>query len=666
MQDYLTKNSGAFDIEVARWWTPKPIVYMNTAVSGFGDIVDCLFPIDGTKLRSATGRVATYRCHGNGEMDDASLRTGSLKLIRATAEAIRKSPLRITQNGLSYDYPVCNKTKGVFGIGADNSGPMKTSFRRGILDFHGRQMSGDALDLDLMWFSKGYLLPFITDSKLETIAAFFDRNMECNFGFAKMHTYEEQADLFERALEGDLSAARSLGRYGYDDSIVTYQIGKRVLPVLFNIANTCKVSYFDALNESPKNVALFSSEHQQFSALHKPNIWSRPFKDDKAMNSLIKREFKKLQISSINKGLTGKVMVAYYPFSNYIKPVLLLNTIKREMMALSRETEHPVEKYMYERVLDGWCGEILADLDHAWGDDKFNRVLRGKYKGLDRIDLRQKLADGLSEKISEAFKDVTVVNRSRNMYFLQGISEKEARRRGFIVFGNADAISVGPGRIIYNLHGEICSSGIDIPSKKKAFEEPGTNEECALKINVIRNFVQDCFEDPNVAFDRVHETARALAEGQIPQKDLLMRVRKKEEPENQGEEQQDLRRGRIISTYPAEIGESIVYILSEGPAGEELYDRFNPADGTFAFPPEPALQIYENEIFGIKPTGHDYESGDDRTSTSEAALFSIAKAILMGNSRSSSENKQTLEQLLRGRLDGPQRKEFIRARLELR
>ena len=123
------------------------------------------------------------------------------------------------------------------------------------------------------------------------------------------------------------------------------------------------------------------------------------------------------------------------------------------------------------------------------------------------------------------------------------------------------------------------------------------------------------------------------------------------------------RRGRLIRTYPeTKIGEFIVYILNESPNDQELFDKFDPADGTFAFPPQPALQTYETEIFGKSQKINKYRSGHETKSRTEASLYSIAKAILIRDSKSR-KDRATLDLLLRGRLDGPQRKEFIQARI---
>lgn len=664
LQDYLAENTGSFDIEVMRWWTANPIIYANAIVSDRGDFIDSIFPIDNPVIVSDTGRKAVYRCFGDGSTDDESLRAQSLKMLRKTAEDIRPLGLRITQNGFGYDYPVCNKTKGVFSIGSDGAGPGSSQFRRGIIDSQGRQMSSDALDLDLMWMSRAYLMSFLTDAKMETIASFCDKFMGLNLGFAKMHTYAEQRILAEKALAGDRKAAHSLAAYNYEDAITTQLVGKRFLPILFNIANICKVSYFDAFNDSPKSTALFYSDRADFSALHQTRRKRfGNFDDHAAMDAALEREFKRLEVPSFTRGPADDMVVAYFPFSAHMKPALLTDTVKKTMLELARTTRHPVERYMYELVLEGWCGETLSDLDHVSRYPEFDSVMRAKYNGLTGANLKQKMHEGLVENINKAFEGVQVVNHYRNLFFLQGLSAEEAENRGFVVFGEAKGISIAPGRMIYRLNNEICSSGIKIPSKKKSIEEHGKNEECSAEITTLRRFVEEYFYDPKQAFMSVVDSARQFASREIGIEYLLMNARKHEEPQYKDPEQQMTRRGRILRAFPeAQIGESIVHLLAEGPDGQEMFVRYDPGEQRLMANAEPLWQAYEDEIFGVKTTIDEYQSGSVRRSKSESPLYAIAKAVLIRDSKSR-KDRETLEQMMRGRLSKDETNKFISARI---
>lgn len=657
LRDYLNKNIGAFDIEVMRWWTANPVVYANAIVSDIGDWIDCILPIDSQEVVSETGRKAQYQCFGEGLDGLDELRKNSTLMLARTAQRIRRLGVRITQNGFGYDYPVCNKTPGIFLIGSDNAGPQNLAFRRGIIDSHGRQASADAIDLDTTWMARAYLLAFLNDAKLETLAAFCDRFMGLQLGFAKLHTYQEQAELVEKALAGDREAATKLAKYNYEDAIVSYLIGKRFLPILFNIADACQVTYFDALNESPKNVALFYTDRVEMSALHRPRnrrVYTE-FDDAAHMGAIVDRHVP----WTVRKGSAKDVLVAYYPFANNLEAVLQQDPAKQKILELSRNAKNPVEAYMYNLVLEGWVGEILCDLERAQERPDFNAVLRGKYKGHDQKTIHNTLHENVKNSASKAFAGTTVLNRYRNIFFLQGISEEEAARRGFVPFGTADVISVDKGRVIHKLRGEILSSGIDIPSKKKRIEEPGKNAECALEVKVVRDFVEEYFENPARAFECVYDYARAFAEKKVPVEDLLMRVVKHEEPKNMSPEQQRTRRGRIIRSFDAEIGESIVYMLVPHPtSNDEFFVRYDPAEKGFGISFEPAWEAYRDEIFGVKEVIKELEDGTVRKEKKYSTLYEICKALLIGDDKSR-KRRQALQSLLSGNGSLAELKDFI-------
>jgi len=619
----------AWDSEVMRWWKPPAERFVYAAsIVGDEDTVLSVFPLKDEAIRSSTGRTARNITYSPGNGTNDELFRASAYLKHQTAKELRGFRLRVTQNGLGYDYPVLDAAPGMFLVNHDNSGPESIPFRRGIIDSHGRKASGDAIDMDMMWMARHYLGPFVTDYKLETIAAFCDKFFSLDLHFKKSLTYEQQAQMTERALEGEEESMRTLLEYAYDDSIHQLKAAEPFLNPLMRIAEACHVTYFEAFNESPKSVAARASDRKHFSALHKPR-WrggDGAFDADTAMDSSVKSH--KYWTPTI--GEARDVLVAAYPYAHFLEPVLEGDAPKKELFGLCRGAKNPIEAFMYSLVLDGWAGEVLADLASVQRHPEQYLMVRARYgKSVSEVE------SALESRLRKApFDGATILNKYRNVYFLRGISEAEAARRGFIPFGMADVLSVEAGKAIYRLHGELCSAGIDIPSRKEALEEPGKMRRSALETRTLRAFLEHFFDDKKAAWGIVCDAAKNLAEHKTPPEELLRRLTVHTLPENMGVQQQLTRTGRILRAFPeAQLGESIVYLLGEGP-NDEAYLRYDPGEREFGVSLEPAWKTYQEEIFG-------------RNAKRESTFFSIAHALAFRGTTIARERVKNLEKALR-------------------
>jgi hypothetical protein len=624
LQDYLVENAGAYDIEVMHWWSARPIVYANATVMQNQAFIDTLFPTRNPILSSTDGTIdATVTCFGNGSEELDDLERESAYLLNETGNRVKKLGIRITQNGLGYDNKVLDKKEGIYLPGNDNSRPKTLPFRPNVMGT--KKGSRDGIDFDLMWWARSYLLPLMNDTKIETTASFLDKQVNLGLDFMKIINYSEHDRNVELARNGDLDASETLCKYNLDDSLVELKVGQWAMPLMFNIAKICQVPYFSAFNDSPTNVARMYSEKVRFSSLHTPK---KPTRLDNDFNETeaITKTMKSAVDWTHKPGFKKDILVAYYPFAVNFEEILKLDEQKSQMLELARDTTCPVQSYIYNRVLEGWCGEIIEDLKNYKNDNLPEAVLLGKY-GKRYDQMKMKIVENLETKTKSAFVDGKIVNQYRTIYFLEDITEEQAKEKGFIPFGRADVMSIDEGRVIYKMNGEILSSGISVPSRKKRAEEPGRNQQSAFEIMLQRDFAEKYFGNPEEAYDFATEQIKNLKTGKVEPEDLLMRLVKRNNPKDIPFSQQNTRRGKILHAYPElELDESIIYSLISV-NDQESYMRYNPEDPVFVA--EPAISIYQEKLFG-----------------KESKMHKVISAMLSGENKPLKRGESLVERLL--------------------
>ncbi|MEK6849086.1 MAG: hypothetical protein AABY01_00800, partial [Nanoarchaeota archaeon] len=179
-----------------------------------------------------------------------------------------------------------------------------------------------------------------------------------------------------------------------------------------------------------------------------------------------------------------------------------------------------------------------------------------------------------------------------NLYFLRNMPEESARSLGFVPFGYADVLSLGKEQVVYRLRGELCSSGVLVPSEKRCAMEPGTNRNSSFKINLERKCAELCLENPNIAIDIVRTAQFDLLNGRVPEALLRQRIIKRRDTDKIGVLQQRNISGQVLEEFPAEEGESIIYLK-----GKEKYLRHHQASGV-RDEGELHLEMYAQDIMG--------------------------------------------------------------------
>lgn len=653
--DHLLQRRISYDEETSLWWEGRTLIHSLAAGGPRGYVVYTIFQTKATRIE-AGGVVAEVRSFNTGERDWDELRLVSRRMMFEAAKVIKAAELRITQNGLGYDNPMANKP-GLFPIGSDNSGAQTIPFRRGIIDTYGRQGSADAVDFDLMWMVRANLMAFQTDAKIETTSAFSRLFFDLGPKYVKLHTYQDQIKLAERARNGDEAATLEDARYNVEDTRETELIAAAYAPIRLNIAAVCKVPYFDAFNESPKSIALSYTDRVHMSAVHTPRDRQlyADFDEGKVMARLTDRALGWKHRQGLHKG----VLVAYYPFAEHLAPVLKNDATMASLLELARNAKNPVEAYMYHLVCEGWAGEMLCDIERAKEYPGYDKVVWGKY-GRTSSDIERLMQENLSG-LRLRFANAHVVNRYQNLFFLQQLGPKEAGARGFVVFGEADVLSIAKESLTYRLGGEICSSGISIPSAKRRVEAPGTNPRCALEIAAVRDVVERCFDDPADAMRRAFDYAHQLASGKADLSSLVMKATMHEAPKHSTPAQQRTRRGRVLASFPElKPGESVSYYVADV-NGQEGFLPYNLAEHCSEFPMEPWLKWYQDRLFGITENVKEYEDGTQTSTESVSTLYRIAKALTLCRSKRDAGH---LQQFLRGKGTAKEFTDFVKGRIK--
>ncbi len=604
----LLGSAAVFDFEMMHWWTSNPVIFSVSLVSdSLGDVIYGLFPSDNDAV-TAMGRTSKY------------VQVGSeTELLARTALYLRNACLRITQNGLGYDYGVADTVRGRFLIGSDNSPPLPVALYRGRLDEHGRNCSRDAVDFDMAWFGRAYLKWLVSDCTLESLAELCDIYFGTKIGFQKIISYDEQAMLVEKASAGDRNAMGKLNLYNHCDSVTEHCAGMNFVRIPIGIAEALDIEYFDAFHRTPKDVALLAGNVQNWKALSQPRNTMKYVEwfeeQDRKGNYFLKERLDSLPFE-FSRGSVDDVLVAYFPLWNWLGSFVPKDFGRLAEIALN--ASNPLEAFAYYQVLDRFVHEILADIALGTPDS----VFLGKY-GNHRQTIVNAQND-IGDLLKKAFSGASIVNRYHNLYFVTGLDVNSAWKRGLVPLGvSSKAINVAEGDIVHCMNGVVLSTGISIPSRKRRAQEPGRNSKCALGIMAVRDFVEAYFKN---GLDAALSFARSLAKNidKLPPEYFAFRVSLNESLEDMGVEQQQRRKALISEKFWLKPGESIIVGMSckDGVGDFEQYD---PAAKSYLHGFVPDFEAYLNENFGRV---HKTNEKGDRT-TRESMLYKICKALVI-------------------------------------
>ncbi len=622
----LLGSAAVFDFEMMHWWTSRPMIFSVSLVSeNLGNVIYGLFPSDSDTI-TAMGMTSKY------------VQVGSeAELLAKTALYLQKAGLRITQNGLGYDYGVADTVRGRFLIGSDNSPPIPVALYRDMLNEHGRNGSRDAVDFDMAWFGKAYLKWLVSDCTLESLAELGDIYFGNNIGFQKIISYDEQAELVERAASGDKAAMGKLNLYNHCDGVTEYLTGTGFVGIPMNIAEALGIEYFDAFHRTPKDVALLAGNLQNWNVLNQPRDtrkYAEWFEDQgKRGNFVLKERLDSLPFE-FKRGSVDDVLVAYFPIWNWLGRFVSKDYGRLAEMA--KNAANPLEAFAYYQILDRFVHELLADICLDTPDS----VFWGKYGSS-----RQSIVNAQNEigdLLRNAFSGANIVNRYHNLYFVTGLDVSTAWKRGLVPLGiSSKAINVAEGDIVHCMNNVVLSTGISIPSRKRRAQDPGRNNKCALGIMAVRDFVEEYFRNGLMpALSLAHNLAKNI--GKLPPELFAFRVCLNESLEDMGVEQQQQRRALIAEKFWLKPGESIIVGMSSKD-GVSDFEQYDPAAREYLHDFVPDYDAYLNENFGrVRKVN---ENG--KTTKHESTLFKICKALTIPE-RSPSKNA-ALEKYLTGR-----------------
>lgn len=599
LEDYLRKGMACFDIEVKHWWTEKPIVYLIAIVSDKGDFVGGEFDI-GSESLEAGGRTARYVNFRNCE--EALVNWAGNKLYELDM------PVIVTQNGLSYDYVVLAKRKGLFRLGPDNAEPKLIQAMRGVMTGEKRR-SPASIDADLMWLARNNLDFCLPDYKIETISSLVARFFSAKGEYKKTLTYEEQKVDVEVA-QSDKETARRLALYSYADAVTTFETGKLLVPILLNIAKTLQLEPFSVLNERRRKVVVqyesrrvfqnnnrTRTEHIYLQGLKKANLQSgneKNLDEHTFARNLITAAFAPKFLKGHYKG----VAVCHFQLSRGLMDVFAKDVHKAELYGCAAQSENPVEKIIYYKFLDEFVYEALIDILL-----KNERLVQKKYSGVRNCaELEERVKKGLFEE-KKAIGDAEIINIAKGLLFIRKTRNFDAERlerAGITYWGDADIISVERGQVIYKIKDEVLSAGIKIPTLKRWQECDAPRDYTPnIEVKLLRLFIDNIFASAyEKALFEAKNIAKLMVENKISQTDYLQKIRCTDFPENLDDVEQQKQRNRIIAEFDAVPGEEIIFGVSTSPDGGEDFVRYDPITKSFDKPFIPSRQYYMEKIFG--------------------------------------------------------------------
>jgi len=269
----LKQNVSGFDIEVKRWWTEKPIVYLVAIVSSKGNFVAGEFGIGKKYVETFNGEKAEYFCFKNNEA--ALIKWVGDKLYELDPMAV------ITQNGLNYDYPELARRGVLFRIGPDNALPRKLRAMQGVMKRKSpagepltRRGHPAAFDFDLLPWARSNLRFALTDARLETIVSVAHNFLGAKVGYTKSHTYEQQKIDVELA-QTNPEVAYGLARYALEDALAAVETGKRLMQIPLNIAMATGCPIPMAFNGQNRKIAVYFESKKYYQRHGKPRNDSR-------------------------------------------------------------------------------------------------------------------------------------------------------------------------------------------------------------------------------------------------------------------------------------------------------------------------------------------------------------------------------------------------------
>jgi len=567
---------GAFDIELAYWWTNNPLTYLAAIVSDKGDYIYGVFPVDKTEFVSRSGRKAEYICM----KDDITLRHAFGKKIGGLDLGVFGG-----QNILGFDYIRLDRNKDMtFLPGSDNSEAYKTRTRIGGIE---RWRNNTSVDLDTMLIARNYLGMFLADTKLETIAELVDHFFpSVNLQFTKAYTHEELDLEAEKALKGDAKAAVEVIKYNYEDTIVHYELTKVLMPIMVNIARATESELFSAFNDSKAKLTTNYAARKYYGQMHQimPGSYKKrydTFKLDDANKKTDKRkDILKEAIPGLEakKGFFKNVFATFMPLYLAAKDLHEKDEPKKKLIESIAKSENPVEKIMCAQIMDRFSAEILADIQEA----KINPAFSFKAKfGIYPDAAEKSFKSGISELVS-GINAGNIVNYSKGLLFIEDSDGKSLAAKGYSNIGNVDLLSVEESGVIYRHGNQIFTSGINIPSKKERQKLDYSNSKkgrANVETIIIRDFIEKFFANPEEAYSELCDNALKIAKAGFDLKHYIYTINIKQELEDMSDKELNKQRNLVVRHFGAKPGETLMYIRTKS----KKYMAYDPGEKKFFF-----------------------------------------------------------------------------------
>ncbi|MBD3259998.1 hypothetical protein GF371_05230, partial [Candidatus Woesearchaeota archaeon] len=278
----------ASDIELGKYDTPNPEIYLDSYVwekdGKFDGIVFGIYDIGQDYIDTEDGRIKYVLCADQTELrrniaffrfEKSFLLDGGHNLAGFDAQK-RLNPQREKSKKKAKTKDQKQKSipgDGLFLVGPDNTELRYHSGKRG-LEFITRN---GGITLDSLVIGRHFFLELFPDMKLETMVAFFNHfNESFQFEFEKsLGSYTEIELMREDWEKGDIEKGKKLVEYCYYDTKAHYMLQKKGLlwPVYY-IADAIGCDLFSAANNSPKDLAKFFWDMQQFDETNSPGFWS--------------------------------------------------------------------------------------------------------------------------------------------------------------------------------------------------------------------------------------------------------------------------------------------------------------------------------------------------------------------------------------------------------
>ena len=539
--DNILNNGGLVltDIEVAKYETPKPEIYLDTLVwkqdGEFKSFISGL-PIAAEFFDSDIGQIPYHSTNDQHE----------IRKVIARYRRNKEFLFICGHNSIGYDERMCLqperdkhkgrliKGDGVFLITPDNQ---ETRYHT---DSRGREIfeAPGLWYIDTNLICDKYFSELFTDSSLETMMSFFGHfSPDFNYKFEKGFTYQEINEIWKEWTAGDTEKGLDLVKYCFDDTKFPYYLNEKLLGPVINIARIIGTDPFRAgyLPDSTLAKIFWDRNHfeKTFTLRYSPIKKDDRYKQEEDFEDLlsstnlyeeydIKKQKKKL-VEFVKKdleyteGIETDCDVFYCPaISKGLEFILGENEEIKELCELAANSE-PLIALMYSKVIEKLATMPLVDAKSVKLQDLHGFAFEKRY-GVDYDTFTNNFYRNLRNLLS-LIEPEDVVSLTGDFIYLRNSDNRklnELKKKGYIHFGRCDLLRLKKGQIM-NFNGLISSTGIKIPSKRFMNKiDPGDKRDYYVENHMIYEFINSVFESEEIALQSLIKNCNKLANNEFP------------------------------------------------------------------------------------------------------------------------------------------------------